>query len=70
MDEPDRNLDITRIKEIYDILNHKKENTQIIAVIHNPILIYKLSKRSHVNIIEMTDGYVEDVVKFVESNTK
>ena len=39
------------------------------AVIHNPILIYKLSKCSHVNIIEMTDGYVEDVVKFVE-NTK
>lgn len=70
MDEPDRNLDINRVKEIYDILNHKKENTQIIAVIHNPILIYKLSKRSHVNFIEMTDGYVQDVVDFVESNTK
>jgi hypothetical protein len=66
MDEPDRNLDINRVKEIYDILTHKKENTQIIAVIHNPILIYKLSKCSHVNIVEMTENYVEDVVKFVE----
>lgn len=70
MDEPDRNLDINRVKDIYDILNHKKEQTQIIAVIHNPILIYKLSKCSHVNIIEMTENYVDDVVKFVESNSK
>ena len=66
MDEPDRNLDINRVKDIYNILTHKKENTQIIVVIHNPILIYKLSKCSHVNIIEMTENYVEDVVKFVE----
>lgn len=69
MDEPDRNLDINRIKEVYNILSQEKENTQIIAVIHNPVLIYKLSKSKNVNIIEMTKGYVEDVVKFVE-NTK
>ena len=67
MDEPDRNLDINRVKDIYNILTHKKENTQIIAVIHNPILIYKLSKCSHVNIIEMTENYVEDVTNFVEN---
>lgn len=66
MDEPDRNLDINRIKEIYNILSQEKENTQIIAVVHNPVLIYKLSKSNHVNIIEMTKDYIEDVVKFVE----
>lgn len=69
MDEPDRNLDINRVKEVYNILSHKKDNTQIIAVVHNPVLIYRLSKSKNVNIIEMTKGYVEDVVKFVE-NTK
>lgn len=69
MDEPDRNLDINRVEEVYNVLKLKKENTQIIAVVHNPILIYKLSKLNHVNIIEMTEGYVEEVVKFVE-NTK
>nr|DAQ75139.1 MAG TPA: Rad50 [Crassvirales sp.] len=69
MDEPDRNLDINRIKEVYNILSQEKENTQIIAVVHNPVLIYRLSKSKNVNIIEMTEGYVEDVVKFVE-NTK
>ena len=69
MDEPDRNLDINRIKEVYNILSQEKENTQIIAVVHNPVLIYRLSKSKNVNIIEMTKGYVEDVVKFVE-NTK
>lgn len=67
MDEPDRNLDINKIKEVYNILSQKKENTQIIAVVHNPILIYRLSKSKHVNIIEMTKGYVKDVIKFVES---
>ena len=69
MDEPDRNIDINRLKEIYGVLNRKKEQTQIIAVIHNPILIYKLSKIKDINFIEMTENYVEDVVKFVE-NTK
>ena len=69
MDEPDRNIDINRLKEIYGVLNRKKEQTQIIAVIHNPILIYKLSKIKDINFIEMTENYVDDVVKFVE-NTK
>lgn len=69
MDEPDRNLDINRVEEVYNVLKLKKENTQIIAVVHNPILIYKLSKLNHVNIIEMTEGYVKEVIKFVE-NTK
>ena len=30
-------------------------------VIHNPILIYKLSKLKHINIIELTDGYLEEI---------
>ena len=35
--------------------------TQLICVIHNPILIYKLSKLEHINFIELTDGYLEEI---------
>lgn len=61
LDEPDRNLDITNIEMIYQILSHKKKYTQLICVIHNPILIYKLSKLNYINFIEMTDGYLEEI---------
>lgn len=67
MDEPDRNLDIDNLESIYDILNFHKPGVQIIAVIHNPTIIYKLSKIPEVNIIEMTEGYLNKVIKFLES---
>lgn len=49
MDEPDRNLDIDNIMQIYNVLSFHKPQTQIIAIIHNPALIYKLSKLDCVN---------------------
>ena len=61
IDEPDKNLDISNIGELYDALSYQKEMTQLICVIHNPILIYKLSKLKHINIIELTDGYLEEI---------
>lgn len=69
LDEPDRNLDITNIDSVYEILSHRKEMSQLIAVIHNPVLIYKLSKvkgKNKVNFIELTDGYLEDIKKVFE----
>lgn len=36
MDEPDRNLDIDNIMQIYNVLSFHKPQTQIIAIIHNP----------------------------------
>lgn len=66
LDEPDRNLDIDNVMELYPVLSTEKEMTQIIAVIHNPILIYKLSKVAHINFIEMEEGYVDKIKKFVE----
>ena len=65
MDEPDRNLSIDNIGQIECILNVHKKHTQIIAVIHNPLIIYALSKNPEVNFIEMTKGYVKKVVKEV-----
>lgn len=67
MDEPDKNLDLENSKQVYGILSHRKEQTQMIAVIHNPILIYKLSKLKNINFIEMEPGYVDEITKFVET---
>lgn len=67
LDEPDRNLSLSNIKQLYTILSEEKENEQIIAAIHNPILIYKLSKLEHINFIELTPGYLKDIINFVEN---
>ena len=67
MDEPDRNLDIENIDQIKGILSFHKSQTQIIAVVHNPWLIYNLSKKKSINIIEMTGGYVDKVKKLVNN---
>lgn len=66
MDEPDRNLDIENIGQIRGILNVHKPQTQIIAVVHNPLLICALSKNPEINFIEMTRGYVNKVRKLVK----
>lgn len=67
MDEPDRNLDIENIDQIKGILSFHKEQTQIIAVVHNPLLIYNLSKKRSINIIEMTEGYIHKVNQLVRN---
>lgn len=66
MDEPDRNLDIENIMQVYGFLSFHKPQTQIIAVVHNPALIYKLSKLDCVHFVEMTEGYLKKVKNFVE----
>lgn len=63
LDEPDRNLDIDNIGQIKNILSFHKKNTQIIAVVHNPLLIYALSKKKNINFIELTPGYIDRVKK-------
>ena len=44
-------------------LSYRRKKTQVIAVIHNPVLIYKLSKLDYINFIELTDNYLEDIKK-------
>lgn len=66
LDEPDRNLDIAHIKQLYNILSFHRATTQLVAVIHNPVLIYKLAQVKGINFIEMTPGYIKGVKKFVE----
>jgi predicted ATPase len=70
MDEPDRNLDVDNMQQILSVLSFHKEQTQIIAVVHNPLLICALSKNPEVNVIEMTRGYVKKVVSLVNEFVK
>ena len=70
MDEPDRNLSLENILQIKDILSFHKPQTQIIAVVHNPILIYTLSKIKDINFIEMSKGYINKINKQIENLIK
>lgn len=66
MDEPDNGLDISNLKSIYEIISYDKPQTQLIAIIHNPFLIYKLQKTTKANWIELTDGYIDLVKKEIK----
>lgn len=70
IDEPDRNLDIENVNQILSILSEPKEATQLIVVVHNPLLIYNLSNNKTVNIIELTEGYVNRVKNKVDQLIK
>ena len=62
LDEPDRNLDIYALDDLYSICSYHKPNTQLIVVLHNPLLIYKLYKNcKDINWIEMTPNYLNDL---------
>lgn len=66
MDEPDQGLDISNLEEVYSMISYDKPQTQLIAVVHNPVLIYRLSKLDYVNIIEMSKDYLKKVRSFIE----
>ena len=66
MDEPDRNLDIQNIDEVYNIIKTEKPDTQLICVVHNPVIINRLSKLDYVNFIETEKGYLQKVIDFVK----
>ena len=70
MDEPDRNLSLKNIQNIKSILSFHKQNIQVIAVIHNPLLIYSLSKNKDINFIEMSKGYIKKVKNEIENLLK
>lgn len=70
MDEPDKNLSIKNIEDILPVISEHKEHGQIIAVVHNPILIYHLSKNKDINFIEMSKNYIDNVREFVDKYTK
>jgi len=71
MDEPDNNLDINNIRNTLDIYAKERPDTQIIVSLHNPIALYKLAKQKNPpNFIELTQGYIADIVNFVEESKR
>lgn len=70
IDEPDSSLDLGHIEELYKMFKFHKEQTQIIMVLHNPILIAALSKIPEVNFIEMSDGYLYKVKHIINKLLK
>lgn len=59
MDEPDKSLDVMLLKALTKMLKTDKKDIQTIAVVHNPLLIFMLSKFS--NVIETTPGYLQTI---------
>jgi energy-coupling factor transporter ATP-binding protein EcfA2 len=67
-DEPDKGLDIFHILDTIDIYSTERPDTQVIVCLHNPAVIYRLAtQKSPPNFIELTLGYVGDVIDFIES---
>ena len=51
---------------MYGILSHNHPQIQLIAVVHNIALIKKLSKLNYVNIIEMSENYLDKITNFIK----
>jgi energy-coupling factor transporter ATP-binding protein EcfA2 len=72
MDEPDRSLDVLGCDTLFNWMKYdpdKPYNNSFIAVLHNMSLIYRLRKHSgdHINWIELTPGYLDNVERFHEN---
>jgi len=65
LDEPDNNLSLDSLKEIMCFFEQKRSDIQVIGVLHNPLMIYKLSKDKDINFIEMSKGYKKKIIKSV-----
>lgn len=65
-----RSDSLDNIEQVKGILSFHKEHTQMIAVVHNPLLIYALSKVEHIHFIELTKGYVKKVKMQVNNIVK
>ena len=62
MDEQDNGLDVVNLLALKNWLLNIK-NVQIIAIIHNPILIKSLSENG-ANVIELSKNYLKKIKTF------
>lgn len=67
-DEPDKGLDVFKVKELFDIITRDCDEKLIqkIVVLHNIGLIHKLRKWGKANFIDIDNGYLEEVDRFFE----
>lgn len=66
MDEPDESLDINNLQSCYEILSSKREDIQLLCVIHNPALVYKLNKLPNINWVELEANYKQKIIDFIK----
>lgn len=62
LDEPERNLNLPKQIELFDVMDQLSEHFQVIAITHSPFILF----RKNVNIIDLEDGYAKlckDLVK-------
>lgn len=65
LDEPEANLDLDNLIELYSsFLSHKREDTQIICALNNVALIKKLYNNIEANWIELKEDYLYRILKF------
>lgn len=74
MDEPDRSLDVLGCEMLFNWMKYdpdKPYRHSCIVVLHNMSLIYRLRKHSsdHINWIELTPGYLDNVERFHEDKS-
>lgn len=62
LDEPDEGLDIDNLKLLKDFLLRTKENTQVIVILHNQLLIRALADEA--NVIELSENYLQKIKEF------
>lgn len=65
LDEPDRNLDLFKVNDLAKRLVDKSTQFQILAVVHNPLLICRLKDKA--NFVQMEDGYLAKVLHEVKN---
>lgn len=67
LDEPDRNLDLGNIESIKNILEEKRDDIQLLTVVHNPVLLCALKKNPSINFVELESGYLDKIEKTLKS---
>jgi ABC-type multidrug transport system ATPase subunit len=71
LDEPDKNLDVFKVKTLAEtLLSMSKKGLQAIVVIHNPLLIATLYGREDAHFVEMSEGYASGVITQVKAIIK
>lgn len=66
LDEPERNLNLPKQLELFDVLDQLAKHFQVIAITHCPFILF----RKGVNVIDLEDGYSDLCKKLVNDSVK
>lgn len=66
LDEPERNLNLVKQLELFDVFDKLAAHFQVIAITHSPFILF----RKNVNIIDLEEGYADLCKKLVTESIK